>query len=113
MLIAGYVLSHDTARLGYHMMVCPRIEFPLTITSACIRSCLSKMGFNCNMPREVVYGPLSLFGVGIHDLYVEQGIKQISVLVGHLRQDSETGRMMQIKTAMVLATIGHKRFPSF
>ena len=33
----------------------------------------------------------------MHDLYVEQGIKQVSALVGHLRQDSETGRMMQIE----------------
>ena len=90
------------------MMVCPKIEFPLTVTqftqkecdsisSTVIRACLSKMGFNCNMPREVVYGPPSLFGIGIHDLNIEQGIKQVSALVGHLRQDSETGKMMQIE----------------
>ena len=74
LLIAGSSLSPDTARLGYHMMVCPKIEFPLTVTqftqrqcdsisASVIRACISKMGFNCNMPREVVYGPPSLFGV--------------------------------------------------
>ena len=89
-------------------MVCPKIEFPLTVTqftqkecdsisASAIRACLSKMGFNCNMPREVVYGPPSMFGVGMHDLYIEQGIKQVSALMGHLRQDSDTGKMMQIE----------------
>ena len=108
LLIAGSVLPPDTARLGYHMMVCPKIEFPLTvsqftqkecdkISAPFLRACLSKMNYNCNMPREVVYGPPSLFGIGMHDLYVEQGIKQVTALVGHLRQDSETGRMMQIE----------------
>ena len=33
----------------------------------------------------------------MHDLYIEQGIKQVSALVGHLRQDSETGRMLKIE----------------
>ena len=83
LLIAGSVLSPDTARLGYHMMVCPKIEYPLTVTqftqrecdsisASVIRACLSTMGYNCNMPREVVYGPISLFGLRIHDLYIEQ-----------------------------------------
>ena len=107
-LIAGSKLSRGTARLGYRMMVCPKLEFPLTVTqftqaecdsisTSCIRACLSKMGFNCNMPREVVYGPQSMFGIGMHDIFIEQGIKQISALVGHLRQDSNTGKMMQIE----------------
>ena len=108
LLIAGSATTTGTARLGYHMMVCPKIEFPLTVTqftqaecdsisASTIRACLSKMGYNCNMPREVVYGPPSMLGIGMHDLYVEQGIKQVSALVGHLRQDSDTGKMMQIE----------------
>jgi hypothetical protein len=55
------------------------------------------MGYNRNMPKEVVYGPEDLGGLGLHDLYVEQGIKQISTLIGHVRQGSDTGRMMLIQ----------------
>jgi hypothetical protein len=36
-------------------------------------------------------------GLGLHDLYVEQGVRQISNLVGHLHQASATGRMMTIE----------------
>jgi hypothetical protein len=55
------------------------------------------MGYNCNSPKEVIYGPEELFGFGIHDYYIEQGIRQLTALVGHIRQDSETGRMMRIE----------------
>jgi hypothetical protein len=106
--IAGSVLPRETARLGYFMMVHPKLEYPLavtqftqaecdTITSPVIRACLSKMGYNCNSPKEVIYGPKELFGFGIHDYYIEQGIQQLTALVGHIRQDSETGRMMRIE----------------
>ncbi len=106
--IAGSVLSRETARLGYYMMVRPKLEYPLAvtqftqsecdaITSPVIRVCLSKMGYNCNSPKEVIYGPKELFGFGIHDYYIEQGIRQLTALVGHIRQDSETGRMMRIE----------------
>ena len=65
-----------------------------SISSPVLRACLSQMGYNSNMPREVVYGPSVLGGIGIHDLYIERGIKQITTLVGHVRQQSDTGRMM-------------------
>jgi hypothetical protein len=80
--IAGAVLPRETARTGYYMMVRPKLEYPLTvtqftqvecdqITSPVIRAGLSKMGYNCNLPKEVVYGPRELFGFGIHDYYIE------------------------------------------
>jgi hypothetical protein len=67
------------------------------ITSPVIRACLSKMGNNCNSPKEVVYGPSELFGFGMHDYYIKQGICQLTALVGHIRQDSETGRLIRIE----------------
>jgi hypothetical protein len=55
------------------------------------------MGYNCNSPKEVIYAPKELFGFGIHDFYIEQGIQQLTALVGHIRQNSETGSMMRIE----------------
>ena len=106
--IAGAAIPRDTARLGYYMMVRPKLEYPLAvtqftqlqcdkITSPVIRACLSKMGYNSNSPKEVVLGPSELFGFGVHDYYVEQGIRQLTALVGHIRQDSEVGRMIRIE----------------
>jgi hypothetical protein len=62
--IAGSCMARDTARIGYFMMVCPKLEYPLAVTqftqqqcdniiSPVIRASLSKMGYNCNMPKEV------------------------------------------------------------
>ena len=108
MLLAGSTIDADTARVGYHMMVCPMIEYPLTVTqfsqkdcdmivSPVLRACLSKMGYNQNMPKEVVFGPVELGGLGMHDLFIEQGIRQILALVGHLSQNSVTSKMMLIE----------------
>jgi uncharacterized protein YqgQ len=49
------------------------------------------MGYNCNMPKE------ALFGIGVHDLYIEQGIHQLLAFFGHIRQNSDTSKMMQIE----------------
>jgi ribonuclease HI len=103
-------MSAETARLGYRTVVCPRLEFPLAVThftqvqcdkimSPVLNACLSKMGYNRCMPREVVYGPQELGGIAAHDYYIEQGIAQIGALVGHLRQNSDTGDMMRCEMA--------------
>jgi hypothetical protein len=107
--MAGSSLAKETARLGYKMMVCPALEYPLTvtqftqqqcdkITSPVLRSCMAQMGYNWNSPKEVVYGPVEMGGFGFHDLSIEQGIHQVTALVGHLREKkSNTGKMMQIE----------------
>ena len=107
--MAGSSLAKETARLGYRTMVCPALEYPLTITqftqeqcdkitSPILRSCMSQMGYNRNSPKEVVYGPVEMDGFGLHDLFIEQGIHQVTALVGHLREKkSKTGNMMKIE----------------
>jgi hypothetical protein len=56
------------------------------------------MEYNRNSPKEVAYGPVEMGGFGLHDLYVQQGIRQVSALVGHLREPkSKTGQMMRIE----------------
>ena len=100
-------MAQDTARIAYQMMVCPKLEYPLAVTqfsqqqcdaisSPSLRACLAKMGYNPNSPK-VVYGLRDLFGFGLHDYYVEQGIRQLSTLVGHICQESETGKMIRIE----------------
>jgi hypothetical protein len=107
--VAGSAMAKDTARIGYQVMVCPKLEYPLTvtqftqhqcdkITSQVLRACMSQMGYNRNSPKEVVYGPVEMGGFWLNDLYVEQGIKQVSALVGRLREKkSKTGQMMRIE----------------
>jgi len=101
--------SKSATERGFRAMVYPKLEFPLTVTqfsqkqcdrilSPILNVCLPKMGFNRHMPREVVFGPLCAGGLGFHDLYIEQGIKHVQCLVGHLREpDSQTGKMLRIE----------------
>jgi hypothetical protein len=107
--MAGSSLAKETARVGYRTMVCPAFEYPLTvtqftqeqcdnITSPILRSCMSQMGYNRYSAKEVVYGPVEMGGFGFHDLLIEQGIHQVTALVGHLREKkSNTGNMMKIE----------------
>ena len=68
------------------------------------------MGYNQHMPREIVFGPTSLGGLAFHDLYIEQGIKLLSGLLGHVRQGSQTGSMMiaQLQWCQIQAGCGFK-----
>jgi hypothetical protein len=36
-------------------------------------------------------------GISMHDLFIEQGIRHVIALVGHLLQGSMTGKMMKIE----------------
>jgi hypothetical protein len=116
--------AQETARTGYYTMVRPKLEYPLAvtqftqsecnpITSPVICACLSKMAYNCNSPKEVlVYSLSKLFGFGMHDYYIEQGIRQLTALVGHICQDSETGQLMRIIT-VVPRSSRHRETPAW
>jgi hypothetical protein len=87
--MAGSSLTKATVRLGYQTMICPALEYPLTvtqftqeqydkITSSIIRVSMTQMGNYRSTPKEVVYGPLDIGGLGFHDLFTEQGIHQVT-----------------------------------
>ena len=70
-----------------------------------INAVLSKMGFNCKFPREVVFAPKHFGGIGICHLYCEQGIGQLKQLVSHIRSGTNTGSrfLISIETYQLLA----------
>jgi hypothetical protein len=49
---------------------------------------LPKLGFNQHMPRDVVLAPLHFGGLGLMDLYVEQGVAHIMFILGQIRSFS-------------------------
>jgi hypothetical protein len=50
-----------------------------------ITSVLSWLGYNKNMPRSVIHLSATYGGVGLLDLYTEQGCSQVQVMLSHLR----------------------------
>jgi hypothetical protein len=66
------------------------------IQSPATRACLMKTGFNRNTAHRVVFGPSIHGSLGFRDLFVEQGISQVQLLIRHLRADSPQGRLFRI-----------------
>jgi hypothetical protein len=55
-----------------------------------------KLGLNRNTAHRVIYGPSRYSGLGFRDLFAEQGIRQVKLLVQHLRTSTTQGTLMQI-----------------
>jgi hypothetical protein len=65
------------------------------INSNLTRSILASMGYNRNMPKRVVYGPRELGGLGLMDIFIEQGAAKALFLVRHLRTNRTLGKSMR------------------
>jgi hypothetical protein len=65
---------------------------------------MSQMWYNRNSPKEVVYGPVQL-----GDPVIEQGIHQVTALVGHLRPGKRRVRRVTLLrlVGLVLSTNRH------
>jgi hypothetical protein len=82
--------------------------FPVTHHSATklrrLQSCptratLMKLGFNPNTAKAVAYGPSRYGALGLRDRATEQGIAQLTLLLRHLRGNTEQGRLLLISLA--------------
>ena len=62
-----------------------------------IAAILEKLGLNRNFPRCVAFGPKELCGLGLLDLSVEQGVRQICHFLDHIFAEDSIGNMILIK----------------
>jgi len=67
---------------------------------------LSKMGFNKNTKRLLLFGPPSLGAFGFTDTYTDQGISQLSLFIGHIRCKQEIGTLLRILMEHLQLVIG-------
>jgi hypothetical protein len=77
-----------------------------TLQSAPTRAALMKIGFNRNTAHRVVYGPSRYGGLGFRDLFVEQGVPQVQLLVQHLRAGTTQGILMLITLSWWQMVVG-------
>ncbi len=75
-------------------MYLPKVGHSASIASLSLQKCkqvekkaiwafLQSLGFNANMPWEVVHDPESIFGIGMFLLDNEQGIDHVKALIHH------------------------------
>jgi hypothetical protein len=86
-----YMSARDTNQ-GYTTVFVPSIRYVLPTTSIpqiillkiqspIINTVLTKMGYNRHMPRAVVFSPTTLGGIGLLELYTEQGCSKIIIII--------------------------------
>jgi hypothetical protein len=69
---------------------------------------MSTMGFNLNVPKEVVFHPKALAGVGISHLCVEQGTHQVlgGMLRHHRDSESSVGTVLTVAIQWYQLVVG-------
>ena len=100
-------ISHYDAYIVYECRYRAMIRYPLAVTQFSTDQCnnlqrpvidamLPKMGLNRKMPRVVVYGPMSLGGLEIMDLRLEQVTSQWETTRGHMCREDRVGKGLKL-----------------
>ena len=114
-------LSRTEARMAYYKVWVPKIGYAVPITtftkeegeeisSIVWNRVLPKMGYSRKIARGIVKGEKSLGGLGMEDVYVQQGIEHVYHMVGHIRQQDEIGILMKIEMECLQLVIGSGDF---
>ena len=67
---------------------------------------LSHMGSNRCNKQLLLFGPTSLCAIGFTNTWTDQGIAQVQLLMGHLRQQREIGQLTIILLEILQLVIG-------
>ena len=100
-------LSPALSRVFYNTFYLPSVRYSLSVTSMTsvelhrvqslmTSSTLNKLGYNRHYPHAVTFAPFSVFGCGLTDLRVEQGLMQIQSLLDYVGTQQRVGLVMLI-----------------
>jgi hypothetical protein len=110
-------LSKQDAWIAYFAVFIPSTAYYLPVShhskkklrklqSIPTRAVLMKIGFIRNTAHRVVFGPSRYGGLGFRDLFVEQGISHVELLLRHLRADSPQGQLFRIAISWWQLVVG-------
>ena len=103
--------------MAYKMMLYPAMKYSLSCTTLSHPECdmvdrtylptlLSQMGINRCTKRLLLFGPPSLGALGFTNMWTDQGIAQVQLLLGHLCQGQEIGQLLQVLMETLQMVIG-------
>jgi hypothetical protein len=111
-------MSPQDTKQGFTTVFIPAIRYSLpattiqqktlvTMQKPIINTVLTKLGYNRHMPRAVVFAPTSIGGIGLLDLYMEQGTGKIIQILSQLRSHSpiELTILILLETYQICAGI--------
>ncbi len=116
--------------LSYTLYLIPKLLYPLACTSLTEKQCrfiqapalaalLPKLQLNRHTPHAVLFGNPKYGGLGLPDLYTDQGFQQLRFFLGHLYLDDDIGKLILIAISHLQLHLGveHKcltcPFPPF
>jgi hypothetical protein len=92
--ISTSTLTSDEAYLSYMRYLHPKLTYPLPCCSLTQNQCrhifspalaalLPKLHLNMHTPHAIIFGDARYGGLGLPELYTDQGYGQLKFLVGH------------------------------
>ena len=100
-------MSSLLSRKYYFTMYLPAVKYSLSVTTMTMKELhsvqslitavtLNKLGYHRNYPHAVAFAPIRLFGCGMCDLRIEQGLAQINALLDYIGTGHKIGDVMAI-----------------
>jgi hypothetical protein len=114
-------IQKEPAIWSYLLYLLPKLTFPLMaltltepqchkIQSPALRALLPKLHLNRNMARSKIHGPLIYGGMNLPHLYTIQGCDQLKFLLGHLRAQDKTCKLILICHGCLQLLVGITNF---
>eukprot|EP00957_Ditylum_brightwellii_P028708 2168361-Ditylum_brightwellii.AAC.1 len=83
-------------------------EACLSIMKPFVCAILPKLGFNPNLPREIIYGSMKYSSFQFLHLYLEQGYLALKYLISHIQEDSIVGSQLMIALSFAQVVSGSR-----
>jgi hypothetical protein len=100
-------LSPTLSQVYYTTFYLPSVRYSLPVTSMTEQelhrnqslmtaTVLNKLGYNRHYPHAVAFAPRKVFGCGLVDLRIEQGLRQIQAFLDYVGTDHKVGNVIII-----------------
>jgi hypothetical protein len=110
-------LWKEAALWSYLLYLLPKLTFPLLamslsetqchqIQSPALSALLPKLHLNRHTARSIIHGPMLYGGMSLPSFYTLQGLHQLKFLLGHLRAQDKTSKLILIAHGFLQLTIG-------
>jgi hypothetical protein len=115
--IHGSSIQKEAALWSYLLYLLPKLTFPIIaltlskqqccqIQSPALGALLPKLHLNRNTSRSIIHGPIIYGGMSLPHLYTSQGLGQLKFLIGHLRAQDKTSKLILISHGYLQLMIG-------
>jgi len=113
-------INREAALWSYLLYLLPKLTFPLMamtftelqcnrIQSPAINALLQKLHLNRKTARSIIHGPTLYGGMDLPHLFTSQGFHQLKFLLGHLRAQDKTNKLLLIGHGYVQLSVGISR----